>query len=343
MQVLVTGHLGYIGTCLVPRLLHAGFEVTGTDTDLYRRCTYGQLDERVPNLSRDIRDLSSSDLEGLEAVVHLAGLSNDPLGELNPRLTMEINHVATVNLAEMARAAGVRRFLFSSSCSNYGAAGEAEVTEDHPFNPVTAYGRSKVAAEQDLSALAASGFSPTYLRNATVYGYSPRMRFDLVLNNLVAWAVTSGRVLLKSRGLAWRPLVHVEDVADAFITFLREPREDIHGRAFNIGLSSENFRVSEIARRVVEQVPGSLLDMVEGASADARSYRVNCDRMATDVPAWQPRWDIDGGIVSVLEAYRRIGLTGDEFEGPRYARVAHLKQLLGEGDLGPDLRFPPAA
>ncbi|MGD9020223.1 MAG: SDR family oxidoreductase [Lysobacterales bacterium] len=343
MQVLVTGHLGYIGTCLVPRLLHAGFEVTGTDTDLYRRCTYGQLDERVPNLSRDIRDLSSSDLEGLEAVVHLAGLSNDPLGELNPRLTMEINHVATVNLAEMARAAGVRRFLFSSSCSNYGAAGEAEVTEDHPFNPVTAYGRSKVAAEQDLSALAASGFSPTYLRNATVYGYSPRMRFDLVLNNLLAWAVTSGRVLLKSRGLAWRPLVHVEDVADAFIACLCAPPEDVHDQAFNIGLSSENFRVVEIANRVVEHVPGSALDMVAGATADTRSYRVNCDRVASVLPAWRPRWNMDKGITSILEVYARIGLAEGDFEGPAYARVAHLKQLLNDGGLRCDLRFRPAA
>ena len=339
MRILVTGHLGYIGTCLVPRLLEKKLHVVGSDTDFYKRCTYGPEPVAIANLDKDIRDLVSRDLTSFDAIIHLAGLSNDPLGELNPRLTAEINHLATVKLARQAKLAGVRRFLFSSSCSTYGAAGEEFVSEDHPFNPVTSYGHSKVLAEKGLSDLADESFAPTYLRNATVYGYSPRIRFDLVINNLVAWAHTSGKVLLKSQGLAWRPLVHVEDVADAFIAILQAPVEDVHDQAFNIGLSDQNYRVIALANKVVAQVPGAVLDIAPGAEADTRTYRVNCDKARETLPSWNPRWNVDQGIASIYGEYRAHGLELSDFEGSRFARVAHLKSLLETGALDTELRW----
>ncbi len=340
MRVLVTGHLGYIGTCLVPRLLAAGYEVTGSDSDLFNHCSYGTEPVPVTNLQQDVRDLQSQHLEGFEAIIHLAGLSNDPLGELNPRLTDEINFRATERLARLASDVGIRRFVFSSSCSSYGKAGEEFVNEDDRLNPVTAYGRSKVDAEIALSRLAGNDFSPTYLRNATVYGYSPRIRFDLVINNLVAWAHTTGRVLLKSKGLAWRPLVHVEDVADAFIATLQAPLDRIHNEAFNIGLTEENFRVSEVAEMVATEIPGTTLDMVKGAQADQRTYRVNCDKARSALLDWEPQWLTRRGIRDLCQTYREYGLQQRDFEGSRYQRVAHLQQLMASGAVGQDLRFP---
>lgn len=340
MHVLVTGHLGYIGTSLTPRLMAAGFQVTGCDPDFYRNCSFGAEPAPIPNLLKDVRDLQVHDLAGFDAIIHLAGLSNDPLGELNPRLTDAINYRASVRVASMARDAGVYRFIFSSSCSTYGAAGEDFVDEHHALNPVTAYGRSKVMAEQALSRLANDEFSPTYLRNATVYGYSPRIRFDLVINNLVAWAHTTGRVLLKSQGLAWRPLVHVEDVADAFVATLQAPRERIHNQAFNIGLTEENFRVNELAEMVVNELPGTVLDMVEGAEADKRTYRVNCDKVKTVLEHWQPRWSTRASIGGLRKIYFEYALQQQDFEGPRYQRVAHLKHLMASGMVDSELRIP---
>lgn len=344
MRVLVTGHLGYIGTCLVPRLVSAGYEVVGCDTDLFRGCSFGDLPAQVPNLGSDIRDLEARQLEGFDAIMHLAGLSNDPLGELDPRLTHEINCLATVNLARRARESGVSCFVYSSSCSSYGAAGEEFVDEDATMNPVTAYGRSKVDAERGLARLAGRDFTPVYLRHATVYGHTPRIRFDLVVNNLVAWAHTTGRVFLKSRGLAWRPLVHVEDVADAFLACLRSPRENIHDQAFNIGRSDENYRVSELAEMVASEMPGTVVEMAEGAQADKRTYRVNCDKALATLTGWQPSWTVSAGIRSLAEIYRHYGLNLDEFEGSRYQRVAHLKERLASGDIDSGLRHrePPA-
>ena len=343
MRVLVTGHLGYIGSCLVPELLAAGFAVTGSDTDLYRQCSYGAEPTPVPNLGKDIRDLQSQDLGGFEALVHLAGLSNDPLGELDPRLTDEINCRATERLARIARDAGLRRFVFSSSCSAYGAAGESFVREDHALKPVTAYGRSKVEAEAALARLADSDFSPIFLRNATVYGYTPRMRFDLVLNNLVAWAHTTGKVHLKSRGLAWRPLVHVEDVATAFVAALQAPLDRIHNEAFNIGRTEENFRVSALAEMVVNELPETVLDMAPGATADRRTYRVNCDKAQSVLNQWRPKWRARDGIQSLARSYSKHGLQLADFEGPRYQRVAHLKQLIETGAIQPGLRVSASA
>ena len=257
MRVLVTGHNGYIGTVMVPMLQAEGHEVVGLDSYLFEQCTFGEDLPDIPAMRKDVRDVQASDLEGFDAIIHLAGLSNDPLGDLNPRLTYEINHAASVRLARLAKEVGITRFLFSSSCSTYGAAGDQMLNEEAEFNPVTPYGHSKVLVEQDVSKLADSKFSPTFLRNATAYGVSPRLRFDLVLNNLVAWAFTTGRVYIKSDGTPWRPIVHIEDIAQAFIVVLHAPRELVHNQAFNVGLSKENYRIRELAEIVEETVPVS--------------------------------------------------------------------------------------
>lgn len=341
MRVLVTGHLGYIGTVLVPKLIAEGHEVVGLDSDLFERCTFG--DFTYPDISairKDIRDVVQKDMDeaGPEAVVHLAGLSNDPLGDLDPELTFEINLHATVNLARLAQKSGTKRFVFSSSCSTYGAGSEQMVDEDAALKPVTPYGKSKVLAEQALSSLASNNFSPVYLRNATAYGVSPRLRFDLVLNNLVAWAFTTGKVMLKSDGLPWRPLVHVEDIADAFVAALRTPTADIHDRAINIGASSENHQIRDIAETVTRIVPDCELTMAEDASPDARCYRVNCDLAEKLLSGFKPFWNIETGAEQLLEQYRRFGVTLEEFEGPRLQRIAHIRKLLADGLIDRSLR-----
>ena len=341
MRVLVTGHKGYVGTVMVPMLIEAGHEVVGLDSDLYGRCTFGHGEGmlEIPELKKDIRDVEASDLTGFEAVIHLAGLSNDPLGDLNPELTYEINHAASVRLARLAKGVGVQRFIFSSSCSNYGAAGEGWVNEGSAFKPVTPYGISKVRVEEDVAKLADGDFSPTFPRSATAYGVSPRLRFDLVLNNLVAWAYTTGRVYLKSDGMAWRPIVHVEDMARAFVAILHGPREVVHNEAFNVGRTEENYRIRELAEIVAETVPGSRIEYAEGAGPDTRCYRVECDKLAQSLPEFKPQWDARRGAEELYEAYQEVGLSVEEFEGPRYKRVAHIKQLLGSGRLDEALRW----
>jgi nucleoside-diphosphate-sugar epimerase len=322
-------------------LVAAGHEVVGLDSDLYEQSTFGDAQRLtpIPTIKKDVRDVEQSDLEGFEAVIHLAGLSNDPLGDLNPELTYEINHLGTLHLARLAKRAGVTRFIFSSSCSNYGAAGDNWVTEDSAFNPVTPYGHSKVQAESDLARLADGNFSPTFPRSATAYGVSPRLRFDLVLNNLVAWAYVTGRVHLKSDGTAWRPIVHIEDMARAFLAILQAPREKVHNQAFNVGRTSENYRIRDLAQIVAETVPGSQIGFAEGASADQRCYRVNCDKLVETLPEYQPQWDARRGAQELYAAYQTVGVTLDEFEGPRYKRVAHIRHLLNSGRLDPSLRW----
>jgi nucleoside-diphosphate-sugar epimerase len=339
MRVLVTGARGYIGTVMVPMMLEAGHEVVGLDTDLYRRSTFGSWREPIRTLVKDVRAVERSDLAGFDAIAHLAALSNDPLGDLNPELTYDINHRASVHLARVAKDAGVGRFVFASSCSNYGAAGDAPVDETSELNPVTAYGRTKVLVEQDVAKLADGRFTPTFLRCATAYGASPRLRFDVVLNNLVAWAFTTGKVFLKSDGTPWRPIVHIEDISRAFLAVLAAPPDVVRAQAFNVGRNDQNYRIREIAEIVKETVPGCEISFAADAGPDKRNYRADFGKIARLLPSFEPRWDARKGAKQLLEAYRAVGLELEDFEGPRYRRIDQLKRLMAEGYLGPDLRW----
>lgn len=337
MKVLVTGHRGFIGTVMVPMLLEEGFEVTGLDTDLYRFCTYGEEPVDIPAIAKDVRQVEAADIEGFDAIVHLAALSNDPLGNINPDLTYDINYRATVRLAKIARDVGVDRFLFASSCSMYGKAGEEVLDETAEFNPVTPYAKSKVYVERDLSALANEHFSPVFLRNATAYGVSPRIRFDLVINNLVAWAYTTGKILLKSDGTPWRPLVHIEDITQAVICALRAEKSVIHNLAVNVGSNNENYQMKELAQFVRETVPNCEVEYAADAGPDPRSYKVNFDRIHRVFPEFRTRWTARMGVEQCYESYRRIGLSKDDYEGIRYKRIAHIKDLIERGKLSRDL------
>lgn len=339
MKILLTGHNGYIGTVLSKMLVEAGYDVIGLDSNLFMRCTFGKWEFQVPSISKDIRDIDIDDLKGYDAVLHLAGLSNDPLGNLNPELTFEINHHASVHLANIAREAGVKRFIFSSSCSNYGAAGDDFITEESALNPVTPYGVSKVRVERDVSLLANDDFSPTFLRNATAYGVSPMLRFDLVLNNLVAWALTTGLVFLKSDGSPWRPIAHIEDISRAFLAVLEAPREIVHNQVFNVGRTKENYRISELAEIVADTVPDCKIEYAPDAGPDKRNYRVNCDKIQKMIPSFQPQWDARKGAQELYLAYQQTGITVKEFEGPTYKRIAHLQELIANGEVDEKLRW----
>jgi nucleoside-diphosphate-sugar epimerase len=322
-------------------LLDAGHDVVGLDTNLFEGSTFGEENRTkdVPVIFKDVRDVEIADVEGFDAILHLAGLSNDPLGDLNPDLTYEINHKASVRLAELAKQAGVERYIFSSSCSNYGAGVEDWLDENSAFNPVTPYGHSKVFVERDVAKMADDNFHPTFLRSSTAYGVSPRLRFDLVLNNLTAWAFTTGRVFLKSDGTAWRPIVHVEDMSLAFVAALHAPLELIHNEAFNVGRPEENYRISELAEIVAETVPGSYIEYSSEAAPDKRNYRVDSSKIARQLPEYKPRWDARLGARELYEAYQRVGLELDEFEGHRYRRINHIKKLIEDGRLDSELRW----
>jgi nucleoside-diphosphate-sugar epimerase len=339
MRTLITGHKGYIGTVMAPLIADAGHEVVGLDTDLFEQCTFGNPAREFPSIRKDLRDIEHSDLEGFDAVIHLAGLSNDPLGNLNPNLTYDINHHASVRLARLSKEVGVKRYLFSSSCSTYGAAGDKILDETAEFNPVTPYGRSKVLVEQDVAKLAGPDFSPVFLRNATAYGVSPRLRFDLVLNNLTAWALTTGRVFIKSDGTPWRPIVHIEDISRAFLVALEAPQNLIHNQAFNVGRSMENYRISDLAEIVKETVPGCSIEFATDAGPDKRCYRADFSRITKVLPAFQPQWDARRGAKELYEAYKKVGLRAEEFEGARYKRIDHIQGLLASGRLSSDLRW----
>lgn len=338
MRVLLTGHQGYIGTVMAPMLSAAGHEVTGLDTGLYLGCEFTATPPELPTLVRDVRDVTAEDLRGFDAVIHLAALSNDPLADLNPDITYDINHRGSVRLAAAAKAAGVERFLFASSCSNYGAAGDAVIDETAALQPVTAYGKSKVLAERDIFALKDTRFSPVFLRPATAYGVSPRLRLDIVLNNLVACAVTTGLIVLQSDGTPWRPIVHAADISRAFIAALAADPAKIAGEAFNVGRSDQNYQVMEIAEAVARTVPGCRIEIAQGAGPDTRSYRVNFDKIARAMPDFAPQWDALSGARELYERFIAAGLTKHDFDGTRYKRTGTVKALLAAGVLDASLR-----
>lgn len=339
MRILVTGHLGYIGTVMVPMLQGAGHEVIGLDSDIFGRCAFIGPIPTIPNIRKDVRDVDASDLEGFDAVVHLAALSNDPLGNLKPEITHSINCEASVKLATLANKAGVQRFLFSSSCSVYGASDVDMLTEEAEPKPITPYAMSKLLAEKGISRLADSNFSPTFLRSATAYGASPKLRIDLVLNNLVAWAYTTGVVLLKSDGMAWRPIVHIDDISRAFLAVLTAPIYSVHNQIFNVGSTEENYQIRELAGIVKKAVPGSRIEIAKDAGADKRTYRVDFSKLAKILPEFKPLWNARDGAKQLFDAFKKVKSFSEDFNSPKYRRLAHLKKLLDANSLDENLRW----
>jgi nucleoside-diphosphate-sugar epimerase len=340
MRVLVTGHHGYIGSVLAPILRDAGHDVVGLDTFLYRGCDFGNESEFRPALEIDVRDVRPSDLSGFDAIVHLAALSNDPVGDLNAEWTYAINLEGTIALARAAKEAGVQRFVFASSCSMYGAAeGDAALSEEAPLRPLTPYAESKVRAEEALRELADENFAPVAMRNATAYGVSPRLRLDIVLNNLVAWAHTTGAIRLQSDGMSWRPLVHIRDISAATVALLEAPNELVRGDAFNIGSDEKNHRIRELAEIVHVRFPECEVTFAAGAAADPRSYRVDFSKFASAFPKCRFEWTAERGVDELADAYAAVGLTFEDFQGYRYIRLEQVKRLLGEGALDDALRW----
>jgi nucleoside-diphosphate-sugar epimerase len=339
MRVLVTGHRGYIGVELVPMLRTAGFDVVGLDAGFFDDSDFRAPPDEVPELDVDLRDVTADHLRGFGAVVHLGALSNDPLGDLNPGLTYDINLHASVNLAKAAKAAGVGRYVFASSCSLYGAGAEGKLTEQAAFNPVTAYGESKVKTELEVGPLADASFAPVYLRNATAYGVSRRLRADIVVNNLVGYALTTGKVMMMSDGSPWRPLVHIGDISRGVLAALTAPADAVRNQAFNIGRTRENFRIREVAEMVAEIVPDCEVSFAPGASPDARNYRVDFGKAEKSLPGYTPQWTLRAGIEELYEAYKAGGMTRDEFLGPRYYRLKVIRGRIERGELDSDLRW----
>jgi nucleoside-diphosphate-sugar epimerase len=341
MRVLVTGHNGYIGSVMTQVLQSAGNEVVGLDTYFFEECGFDG-DQKIPALRRDLRDVTIDDLKGFDAVAHLAALCNDPLGDLNPDWTHEINHAASYRLAKLAKEAGVSRFLYASSCSMYGKAGEEMLTEEAPLRPLTAYAVSKVRTEEDVSGLADTNFSPVFMRNATAYGMSARLRADVVLNNLICWAHTTGKVRIMSDGTPWRPIVHIEDISLAFAAVLKAPREAIHNQAFNVGVNEENYQVRDLAEIVRETVPDCEVTYAADGGPDPRSYRVNFDKLARLLPEFKPVWTARRGAQELYMGVQRGRLTLDEFQGRKFTRLAQFKYLLESGLLDRTLRWREA-
>ncbi len=338
MHVLVTGNQGYIGAVMVRVLQEHGHTVTGLDSGYFKDCILGQPPADVPTVYKDIRDVTSQDLEGIEAVVHLAALSNDPLGNVDETWTYDINYTASTRLAELAREAGIERFIYASSCSMYGVSNEGMLTEDNAFNPLTPYARSKVKTEEAIFGLANDHFSPISMRNATAYGFSPRLRADIVLNNLVAWAYTTGKIRILSDGTPWRPIVHIEDISRATAALLSAPRELVHNQAFNVGRNSENYQVRDLAEIVKTVMPECQIEYAPDGSPDPRSYRVDFSKLEA-LPGYDPQWDALRGARELYDAYRAAGLTRADFEGRRYVRLRHLQHLIDNGLLDANLRW----
>lgn len=336
-RVLVTGHEGYIGTVLVPMLVRAGMDVTGLDSGLFRECAIGPMPQ-VRAMAKDIRDVEESDVAGFDAIIHLAGLSNDPLGNMDPDLTAEINHTATVRFAEMAKAVGVRRFLFASTCAVYGPGGDSLLDEDSKIDPLTPYAKAKASAERDLDGLADDRFAPVHLRAGTAYGVSAMLRFDLVVNNLVAWATDTGRVFIKSDGRSWRPMVHIEDIARGYLALLEAPFDDVAGRAFNVGRTEENYTVRQVAGIVADVVTGATVEFAADAWADKLNYKADCTRLG-QIAGYAPDWDVARGAQQLFETIRQKGFRTDDFEGSRYKRQGHLERLIADGRVDETFRW----
>jgi len=339
MRVLITGHAGYIGSVMVPFMTAAGHQVVGLDVGYFDGCDFGTGPEPVPAIKSDLREVRAEDLEGFDAVVHLAGLSNDPLGSIDPQVTYEINFGASIRLALAAKTAGVRRLLFASSCSLYGKAGDTPLDETAPLAPITPYAETKAWFERALAPMADDDFSPTYLRNATAHGSSPRLRGDLVVHNLVGSALSSGEVLIKSDGSPWRPLIHVEDICRGFLAVLEAPRELVHDQAFNVGRDDQNYQVRDIAEVVAAAVPGSEVVYAPGGEPDARDYRVDFSKISSYLPEFKPQWDLEGSVTDLVAAYRRQGLTIDVLDGPRHTRLRRIEELRAAGSLDARLRW----
>ncbi len=337
MRILVTGHLGYIGSHLTRQLVDQGFAVTGLDCDLYRSSSYGADPLDVPAINKDLRDVTANDLEGQDVILHLAALSNDPLGNLDPVLTHEINALGTENLAKAAKLAGAQRFVFSSSCSSYGIGDDELLNEDSPLRPVTPYAISKIYGEEAIDRLSSANYCTVALRSGTAYGYSPRIRFDLVVNNLTAWAKATGKVRLKSDGLAWRPLVHAEDMARAFVLAATASRELVHRQAFNVGRTEDSIQIRTVAQLVSDAIPGAEIAFAEDACADIRTYRVDCSKIKQI--GFEPSWTVPAGIEALSDALHAHPVSVSDFEGPRYQRVAHIKALHDQGLLTKSLRW----
>ncbi len=340
MRILLTGHKGYIGTVMSPMLTEAGHIVTGIDANFFEDCILGQVGESIPEIRKDIRDIAPDDLKGFDAVIHLAALSNDPLGDLNPALTYDINLHATLRLAGLARDAGVKRFLYSSSCSIYGAGkGDDLLDENAPLNPITPYAESKIKAEEALAKMADADFSPVFMRNATAYGFSPRLRGDVVLNNLAAWAYTTGKIRIMSDGTPWRPIVHVEDISRAFLVVLTAEKNLIHNQAINIGVNSENYQVRDLADMVKNVMPNAEVEYAGKGGYDPRNYRVNFNKLKKLLPDFHAKWDAQRGARQLYDAYRDNNLQFEDFSGRKYIRLNQLKYLISAQRLDGQLRW----
>jgi len=338
MKVLVTGNLGYIGSRLTNILLERGYTVRGLDTEYYRGGELIPLGFDIQQIRKDIRDVDISDVKGMDAVIHLAALSNDPLGQFNPELTYDINYRASIRLAELAKKAGINRFVVASSCSLYGIKGDEEINEEAPMEPVTAYAKSKVRVEKDLRKMADSSFSPVFMRPSTVYGVAPRLRVDIVLNNLVGWAFTTGKIKILSDGSPWRPAVHVEDISKAFIAALEAPQDIVHAEAFNVGQNKENYQIKDMAEAVKKVIPDCEIEFTGEHGSDSRTYIVNFDKIKERLK-FNPTWDIHKGAKELADAFKEHGLTEKEFTGNKFIRINRLKQLLNDKRINNELRW----
>ena len=343
-KVLLTGHRGYIGSVMGPRLVKAGYDVVGLDTVYYGEdCSFTNEDDGITDIGLDIRDIKAENIQGFDTIIHLAALSNDPLGSLRDDLTYDINHYASVRLANMAKEAGASRFLFSSSCSMHGTSSAAKVDETTPVEPLTPYGESKIRSERDISKIAGDGFSPIFMRNGTVYGVSPRLRVDIVLNNLVGWAHTTGNVKLYTDGTPWRPLIHVDDVSDAFIAAMEAPVDKIHNEVFHVGSNKENYQIRQVAEIVQSVVPNCGLEFDTEHGGDQRTYIADFTKIETTLTNFKPAWTAETGARQLYEAYKRVNLTLEQFTGSRYIRLKRIEDLRQSGHLNDDLRWQPAA